>query len=191
MPASPPDRRRLGADRAVALLVILLSLPTLAWQVATDDAVPAVAADVAGEPGRDQGPMDAAMHADADHTPMHPGMHDTVTSSGDTEAGSAEGDAVAADSTTVVRMTEFAFDMPATYAAGTHTFEVVNDGVAPHEFALGAVGDHHSHVGQTEWLDGGATERLTVDLEPGTYEVGCHVPGHYEAGMKTTITVTE
>ena len=34
-----------------------------------------------------------------------------------------------------------------------------------------------------------ATLVYTFD-EPGTLLIGCHVPGHYAAGMKGTITVT-
>lgn len=229
MSTAPSPRRPLGGDRIVALLVVMLSLPTIAWLVATDDAPAAAltAADAtsassgaaAATPARqgggpttmsdgadhdamhdemaedvDHDAMHEQVHGDDDHQPMHPEMHadgdTTADTDTDTDAGTDASGPTEADATTVVRMNEFSFDMPTTYRAGRHTFEVVNDGAAPHEFALGAVGDHHSHVGQTEWLDGGETATLTVDLEPGTYEVGCHVPGHYEAGMKATITVT-
>lgn len=37
----------------------------------------------------------------------------------------------------------------------------------------------------------GETGELTHTFtEPGTLEIGCHEPGHYEAGMKVTVTVS-
>jgi len=188
----------------------MLSLPTIAWLVATDESVPPPAAEPVAAVG-DHGSMHATMHDDTMHASMHDdtmhaSMHDDTMHASmhdDTMHASMHDDAPAPDDaaagtraapadadTTVVRMDEFSFDMPLTFTAGTITFEVINEGVAPHEFALGAVGDHHSHIAQTEWMDGGTTALLTVDLEPGSYEVGCHVPRHYEAGMKATITVT-
>ena len=205
---TPVARRPLGADRVVALVVALASLLTMGWLVATDGA-PASGplADANGDvgvasaspasggtarmPGHD-GAQHATMHDDPAHQPMHPAMHaaeDGVAATVDDPDDADATGTVEAGTTTLVRMHDFSFDLPAVYAAGVHTFEVVNEGQAPHEFALGAVGDHHTHVGQTEWLDAGGTQTLTVELEPGTYEVGCHVPGHYEAGMAATITV--
>ena len=192
MSAPLPERRRLSGDRVLALLVVMLSLPTIAWLVATDESVPPPAAEPVAAVG-DHGSVHGSMHDDAMHESMHDdamheSMHDDAPEPGDAAGGTTAAPADA--DATIVRMNEFSFDMPLTYKAGTITFEVINEGVAPHEFALGAVGDHHSHIGQTEWMDGGTTTLLTVDLEPGSYEVGCHVPGHYEAGMKATITVT-
>lgn len=40
-------------------------------------------------------------------------------------------------------------------------------------------------------VHGGETARLTWRFgEPGTVLVGCHVPGHHEAGMSATIAVS-
>ncbi len=36
---------------------------------------------------------------------------------------------------------------------------------------------------------GQSAESDVIDLKSGTYIVGCHIPGHYEAGMKGTLTV--
>ncbi len=35
----------------------------------------------------------------------------------------------------------------------------------------------------------GATKTIQATLAPGVYELGCFVPGHYEAGMKAALTV--
>jgi len=39
-------------------------------------------------------------------------------------------------------------------------------------------------------LDAGKNMMIKVTAKkPGTFEVGCHVAGHYEAGMKSAVTV--
>ena len=35
----------------------------------------------------------------------------------------------------------------------------------------------------------GGTSKVTANLQPGTYEFYCSVPGHEEGGMKGTLTV--
>ncbi|EGG42124.1 Hypothetical protein Nlim_0993 [Candidatus Nitrosarchaeum limnium SFB1] len=40
----------------------------------------------------------------------------------------------------------------------------------------------HTSAGQTAESD-------IIDLKEGSYVIGCHIPGHYEAGMKGTLTV--
>lgn len=86
----------------------------------------------------------------------------------------------------------------------TVAFTVTNSGKLAHEYVLGdqAFQDRHHEemAGQTmpmhDDADGiglpvGATKTLTYTFEhPGTLYFACHVTGHYEAGMKGTITVT-
>ena len=36
----------------------------------------------------------------------------------------------------------------------------------------------------------GESDELKVDLKPGEYTIYCDIPGHREAGMEGTITVT-
>ena len=100
---------------------------------------------------------------------------------------------------------DFRFD-PAEVAveAGQEvTFVVTNEGQLPHEFLLGdeeeqmvaeGEGEHEGGHGGSEYevmtLDPGQTDEMTVTFdEPGTILFGCHVPGHYDAGMVGTITV--
>lgn len=49
--------------------------------------------------------------------------------------------------------------------------------------------DAAGHLGEVSELDPGKSGTLTLKLDPGTYMLLCNVPGHYMAGMWTTITV--
>jgi uncharacterized cupredoxin-like copper-binding protein len=83
---------------------------------------------------------------------------------------------------------DFAFD-PAnpTVKAGTVTFNLTNDGQAPHNLEV------EGPSGEAELeqdLAPGESGQLTVDLsEPGTYEMYCPVGNHREQGMEGEITV--
>lgn len=89
-------------------------------------------------------------------------------------------------------------------AGETITFEVANTGALIHEFIIG---DAHVHEEHAKAMAGGdshhsnsstyalsiapgkiATLTYTFD-QPGEFFYGCHVPGHYDAGMKGTIAV--
>lgn len=88
-------------------------------------------------------------------------------------------------------MTEFAFTPgPVATASGPVTFHVVNDGAAPHQLAVSRLGeDHDHHLVDTGDVAPGERRSVSIDLAPGTYEIACHVPGHFETGMVTTLTV--
>lgn len=49
--------------------------------------------------------------------------------------------------------------------------------------------DAAGHLGEVSELDPGKSGSLTMKLDPGTYMLLCNVPGHYMAGMWTTVTV--
>ena len=82
---------------------------------------------------------------------------------------------------------EFAFE-----PASIHLHEgeavnivLVNEGALEHEFELEAFGFHlHTQPGQT------ATGGFVPD-QTGTFEFGCFVPGHYDAGMAGELLVEE
>lgn len=82
---------------------------------------------------------------------------------------------------------EFRFD-PDTYevpAGETVAVVFTNEGDADHEFAIQAVDFHvHAEPGET------VRASFVAPDEPGEYEVGCYLPGHYEQGMKGTLVVT-
>ncbi|MCA1726672.1 MAG: multicopper oxidase domain-containing protein [Actinobacteria bacterium] len=86
-------------------------------------------------------------------------------------------------------------------AGETIRFVVTNDGAGHHEFVLGSQEAQESH-GEEEHgghateplivldLPSGSTKEATITLdEPGTLLYGCHVEGHYDAGMVGTLAV--
>lgn len=137
-----------------------------------------------------------------------------VACGGDGDSGTIEGgDAAktpAADRVIEVRMLPERRFEPATIAvkAGeTITFKVVNQADVFHEFMLG---DEEMHAARDKMmmdmgsepmrmddeansvtLAGGETKELTWTFDKaGTVLYGCHQPGHYDAGMKGTVTVS-
>jgi uncharacterized cupredoxin-like copper-binding protein len=69
--------------------------------------------------------------------------------------------------------------------AGKVTIDLTNSSQTPH--AVAVEGNGVDKDGKT--ITGGSTS-LTVDLKPGKYEFYCPVPGHKQAGMKGTLTVS-
>jgi uncharacterized cupredoxin-like copper-binding protein len=49
--------------------------------------------------------------------------------------------------------------------------------------------DAAGHLGEVAELDPGKSGSLSMTLDPGTYMLFCNIPGHYMAGMWTTVTV--
>lgn len=62
------------------------------------------------------------------------------------------------------------------------TFNLPNDGAAPHNFSIDELG---IDVDQAP----GSTEQIVINAPAGTYEYYCNVPGHREAGMVGTLIV--
>lgn len=134
---------------------------------------------------------------------------DDTTGDGPTTAFGEPADASEADRVVEVSMTDdYRYD-PAelTVAAGeVITFEITNDGNLEHEFVLGDAryqADHGSEMEEMEGMDHGEEESNAVSLMSGesasvTWRFGeagevfyaCHVPGHYEQGMESLVTVT-
>ncbi len=93
-------------------------------------------------------------------------------------------------------------------AGETITFKVVNDGKQLHEFVLGDQrfqDEHEKEMAEMEGhdmkmadqpnyvdLDAGETKELTWTFPSEETRVlyGCHVPGHYKAGMRGTVSVS-
>lgn len=45
-------------------------------------------------------------------------------------------------------------------------------------------------LGEVEEIEPGKTGSVTLTLKPGTYQLVCNIVGHYQLGMKTTLTVS-
>ena len=72
-----------------------------------------------------------------------------------------------------------------TAKAGEITFELTNDGEAPHN--LEVEGNGVEEVSDT--INAGQSTDFTVSLEAGTYEIYCAIDGHKELGMEGELTV--
>jgi uncharacterized cupredoxin-like copper-binding protein len=90
-------------------------------------------------------------------------------------------------------------------SAGSLTFATTNEGTLTHEIevfegeedpASLPIEDDVANVeawtlvDEIEDITPGATADLTVDLDPGTYQVVCNLPGHFEKGMYATLRVS-
>ena len=109
-----------------------------------------------------------------------------------------------------VSMVEWTIDTPAEVATGTVTFDVSNGGNFPHHFAIArgnsyeelpmagggaideeALGD--DYLGRTANLQGGQTETIEFDLEPGNYVFFCNIAGtvsHAAQGQVLSVIVS-
>ncbi len=91
-------------------------------------------------------------------------------------------------------------------SAGTVTFSVSNQGNVLHnlrvirtelspedlpvdEGAFMVDEDQVDVIAGSDNLDAGASETVTVDLEPGSYVLICNIPTHYESGMRAAFTI--
>jgi plastocyanin len=72
-------------------------------------------------------------------------------------------------------------------SAGEATIEFTNSSPLPHDVVL--TNSSNAILGQTPIFQGG-TKSFIVRLTPGTYTYYCSVPGHRQAGMQGTLTVS-
>jgi uncharacterized cupredoxin-like copper-binding protein len=109
--------------------------------------------------------------------------------------------------TVEVAMEDIKFDQTSlTVRTGeTIEFRFVNDGKVAHDAFIGDVEaqmEHDAEMAEMGDASGHPIEEAAVVVqpgdsgelsytfsEPGTYQVGCHQPGHYAAGMKIDVTV--
>jgi len=96
----------------------------------------------------------------------------------------------------VITATDQLMFMPMVIAVAkgeTVTFQVKNTGTIEHEFMVGPKADAFADKEGTPeiaGITGGTTKSLTVTFDgPGPYAFACHATGHFEAGMKGTITL--
>ena len=108
-----------------------------------------------------------------------------------------------------VRLREWSVGVDsATVDTGEVVFEVVNEGNIEHEFVvvrteiadgkIPLAGDRFDEetegvevVGELPEVPAGSSMEFPVNLSSGVYQLVCNLPGHYQAGMHTSFTVTE
>jgi uncharacterized cupredoxin-like copper-binding protein len=88
--------------------------------------------------------------------------------------------------TASVELSEFALAPAALTVPAGGSLEVTNAGTAAHNLTVSGTDIASSDLaaGESETLDVSA-------LEPGEYEVICAIPGHADAGMKGTLTISD
>ncbi len=95
-----------------------------------------------------------------------------------------------------ITLSEFRVESPrTTFVRGTtYRFTITNKGQIPHEFMVISPG-HQGHMMGVLHVEADALppgSAITQDIvlpAAGTYEMDCHLPGHYEAGMKLLVEV--
>jgi uncharacterized cupredoxin-like copper-binding protein len=93
---------------------------------------------------------------------------------------------------------------PITVTAGEEVTFVVKNGVIVHEFFVGTEDEQTDHAAEMAMgglshghdnalsLKAGETGLLTMTFaKVGSLLIGCHEPGHYDAGMKVTLNVVD
>jgi uncharacterized cupredoxin-like copper-binding protein len=76
----------------------------------------------------------------------------------------------------------------ATAKAGTVTLKSMNPQSIEHDISIESSDGSINQKGNL--VANGDVSEVTVDLKPGTYTFYCSVPGHKEAGMSGTLTVS-
>jgi plastocyanin len=92
---------------------------------------------------------------------------------------------VAADATAAVQVSEFTIDPAGITVAAGGELEVSNTGSVEHNLAVVDADLRTPNI-----ASGGTAALPLGDLAPGDYQVICEIPGHADAGMKGTLTVT-
>lgn len=122
--------------------------------------------------------------------------------------GTGPYDAEGTDNDVAGVLREWEIEVDSTIAEqGEVTFTVTNEGTIGHEFLvvktdipageIPVVGDRFEEptdgievIDEIGEYPPGETLQLVVELEAGTYQLVCNLPGHYAAGMYTTFEVT-
>ena len=98
-----------------------------------------------------------------------------------------EGTGTASAQSITATMTDYAIELSVPKPpAGTVTFVAEQAGQAPHALAIRGPGVDAATAAISA---GGPAQRLTVTLQPGTYQVWCPVGNHRALGMELAITV--
>jgi len=130
---------------------------------------------------------------------VHPGEQMGVMATPEVALPEASPEPMAAGAVDVT-ISEYKIDASAAdFKVGEeYTFQITNSGQMTHEFIVEKAGavdeplEANGDEAEVEDISAGSTASLTWTFtEAGTYQVACHLPGHYEAGVVLTIHVTE
>lgn len=196
-------RMRTNTHGSTPVLIALLGVLLAACGGGTDD--PAAASPDAMEM-EGEGDMESPMDDMTSDDDMAMGDDDMdMDMSGDF---GEPAEASEADRTVEVNVDDDLAFEPAQFEAEVGeviTFQISNTGSVEHEFVLGDQeaqdqmaemmdsGDDHAHsgdMGNAVTIHAGETAELTWRFTTeGTVLIGCHVPGHWEAGMQGAVTV--
>lgn len=145
------------------------------------------------------------------HILLATGLVAALASCGDDDAADS-GSGSDAARTVEIEMVDIAFepDTVEVEAGETIRFVFTNNGTVMHDAFIGdeaaqeehgremrdaeSDGEHggggHGDGGDAITVEPGDTGEITYTFdEPGTLEIGCHEPGHYEAGMRVSVEV--
>jgi hypothetical protein len=156
----------------------------------------------------------AAIGAVHDETPAHEDDDDTAPAHDDEEDASAheeEEDTLGVEDAELafaIDMVEFAYscELPPIPSGTIVALQFTNSGVVDHEAVVGdqnvqneaelamasmaAGSEGHGHAAPSITVKPGETGMLVVHFdEPGDLIIGCHIPGHWDAGMHSAMTV--
>lgn len=91
--------------------------------------------------------------------------------------------------TTAVTATETEYHIAlstGSFHSGSYVFTAVNKGQVTHNLVINGGGTTE----QTPDLAPGQSASLRINLQPGSYDLYCGIPGHRQAGMDVTIQVS-
>jgi len=108
------------------------------------------------------------------------------SSTSSSASGSSGGSSTISDSAAPTGQLKFT-KSDLTAKAGNATVDFTNSSSLPHNMTI--EDSSGKQVRATPTLSGGS-KSFTVDLKPGKYTFFCSVPGHREAGMQGTLTVS-
>ncbi|HCA46719.1 MAG TPA: hypothetical protein DEP45_04970 [Armatimonadetes bacterium] len=150
---------------------------TAGWMMTLMAVVALVAVALMGCPPEEEATDDTVVTPVPDADAGPPGEETT-------EAPAAAGD----EEVVQVTLLDGKIEMPDALPSGPTTFEVTNSGQMLHNFEIEGRGIEEELESD---LTAGQSGTLSVDLQPGAYEVYCPVANHADQGMRMTLTVTE
>jgi plastocyanin len=179
----------LGGQRAVSAITAVLVLAAASTAVITSGGETSSASAAT----KQSTPATPSVASEAPATAAAPSSTSSTAKSPTATTGTpAPASSPAASATTTLKLAanpagQLAYDTKQLSAkAGTVTIEMTNMSPIEHDVAIS---EGSKIVGQTPVFAGGS-KSVTVKLKPGTYTFFCTVPGHRQAGMEGTLTVS-